>query len=137
MNFSSLANLTLNILDPLLIRFIQTWNFIMNLPNKPQCTFDGCSRQVKVRGYCINHYQTMRYHGALKPVRTYRLKKEHCLVPTCTIFQISKGYCYRHYQQIRRHGRLMPETEKSSRAQTKIENGNTAPFSISAQHSSK
>lgn len=61
-----------------------------------QCSFDGCERGVKAKGFCGPHYQQHLAGGELKPLRHQNEGRE-CLNPGCADVAVTKGFCHTHY----------------------------------------
>ena len=72
---------------------------------RPACTFEGCERPNKARGYCNTHYAQFK-RGApivdIKP-RIYD-RGPICTVDDCGGPEQAMGLCAMHYQRVQRHG---------------------------------
>lgn len=63
------------------------------------CQFVGCTRPVRARGFCSNHYVLLRKTGSLW-VR--RRSRHRCKEPGCFYFVYARGFCQNHYEIDRR-----------------------------------
>ena len=73
------------------------------------CTFAGCNRPHKARGYCATHYlQSLRGKDkTAKPIQERRYDHAPvCTVEGCDGAERSKGLCGMHYVRWMRHGDL-------------------------------
>lgn len=69
------------------------------------CAVDGCSRPVRVRGFCNAHYHRLRRYGDVRadvPIEKKRRgRTEVCGVTGCDETYRAKGLCGRHYMEAR------------------------------------
>ena len=80
------------------------------------CTFAGCLRPHKARGYCQTHY--MQFKRGITPVGVIKtrvsVKPPECAEDGCTAPVKAKGLCKAHYQRLLRHG----HTRRTDRTST-------------------
>lgn len=72
------------------------------------CTFEGCERPHRSRGFCRAHYAQNLRGVALTPIGTRAHVPETCTFEGCERPYVGKGYCMAHYQQRRRGRDLKP-----------------------------
>lgn len=83
-------------------------------PINAQCSYGGCDRKIRSRGYCALHYAYMRKNGKIEITRQGR---EWCVVAGCENHVYSKGLCQRHYELLNRTGNplgILPFREPKS-----------------------
>ena len=78
----------------------------------PKCTFAGCNREIKSRGYCAGHYQQLKAGKELQPLRHFarrgQYKEYRCSFSGCDREASVGGLCDGHYQQKRAGKKLEP-----------------------------
>lgn len=72
------------------------------MSTRPTCSFAGCSRSARTRGWCGTHYERWRKNGTVDLMP--RSGPVLCSVPKCSEFARSKGMCPSHYMRERRYG---------------------------------
>jgi len=70
------------------------------------CSFSGCDRLHKARGYCNSHNEQLRQGKELVPIGAHAAAKRAriCSVFDCNGKGAYRGLCQKHYQRQRRHG---------------------------------
>lgn len=68
-----------------------------------QCSFEGCDKKHRAKGYCGGHRAQMLRGGILKPLRRPMTK---CSFNECERPHFSKGYCRNHYYQFKNGSEL-------------------------------
>lgn len=69
------------------------------------CTVAECRREAVGRGYCENHYRSIRRHGdPLKRVKNPPGAFQHCTAEGCAGRVLARGLCNKHYSRMRAHG---------------------------------
>lgn len=69
------------------------------------CTEEGCEKPRSARGLCSMHYNRLRTHGLLEPLKTIDPGRERllltkvCMIDGCEERQHGAGLCNRHYYQ--------------------------------------
>lgn len=61
------------------------------------CSYDGCLRPHKGRGYCCGHLQQIRAGRALRPLK--RKTRELCDFIGCGKVRVSRNWCQGHWKQ--------------------------------------
>jgi HNH endonuclease len=83
-----------------------------DLLNKPAkgliCRVDGCSKDVRSKGYCATHYWRWRNHGDPGSAVIWKGKRKGvpCEVAECTRLADGDGLCRMHYERRRKRGTL-------------------------------
>ncbi len=68
----------------------------------PECSVEGCAKEVQSRGLCPMHYQRNRKYG--DPLTSWPDRTGPCSVEGCDEKRESKGMCSLHYARFKRHG---------------------------------
>lgn len=69
------------------------------------CTFEGCDRKYRAKGYCIVHYNMLKRGKALHPIGKPGRPVDSsgamrlCCVEGCNKKHLAKGYCKPHWRQ--------------------------------------
>ena len=70
-----------------------------------KCSFVGCGREVKARGFCSAHYQQHWAGQTLRPLQCRpKRSSRSCSIAGCERAHSTKGYCKMHWNRIDRHG---------------------------------
>lgn len=67
------------------------------------CSIDGCTKRGALRGWCRNHYQQQRRHGAFE-ARPFYAPDATCSAPDCDRTPAGNGLCKMHWKRVRNNG---------------------------------
>lgn len=68
-----------------------------------KCSVEGCSKPVKARGLCDNHYKIKQRSGELETEK-YLKRGKFCSVENCRNPVYAKGLCTLHYGRFKKYG---------------------------------
>ncbi|MCH9020375.1 MAG: HNH endonuclease [Proteobacteria bacterium] len=99
-----------------------------NAPEHGECRVHGCGKTPHARGFCGNHYNTLRRRGLIKTdkIRAAQIRNaEGCHVTSCIKKARHRGYCNSHYHRLRRYGdpTHLPETTRHRYQKKTLANG--------------
>jgi hypothetical protein len=94
--------------------YLQGKEVSMRSSGRKECSFSGCGRAVKARGYCNGHYQQAKAGKELKPLQVKRdpqgrvKGRSRCSFNGCKRDALCWGLCDGHYQQKKAGRGLQP-----------------------------
>jgi len=97
---------------------------LKRLPDKTQCTVEGCENPNVARGLCEMHRWRVRAHGDPGPagqIARHRRQKEFlpCPVDGCGRLRKGTAYCHLHSERLRRTGEVGPPQPTRARGVVK------------------
>lgn len=105
-----------------------------------RCAVEGCGRQVRARGYCVNHWRANHLYG--DPLGTARgSRPDRCTAEGCERSDIQgRGLCRKHYHRLYRKGTLEARTQRPKRGICRIDDCATVdigPAGYCAKHATR
>lgn len=79
------------------------------------CSFEGCEKNVRARGYCAGHWRQQHVGEELRPINRQQRRDGQCYVEGCDRDIYAKRLCGMHYQRVLMNGEPGGAVRKKAR----------------------